>query len=131
MSISNYISDFELVDLEKQLIYRLCLAIYSKFKLTYRIFMRTISFELGSVPTLVTFSSRLKLTCRIFMRTTSSELGSVPTNRAWVTASAMFSMAAPADEVSGSKIEWKEREETHISLVKTQTLHKQFLYSER
>lgn len=44
------------------------------------------------------------LTCNIFMRMTSSEEGSVPTNLACVTASAMFSMAAPAVSTTGSEI---------------------------
>lgn len=43
------------------------------------------------------------LTCRIFIKTTSSLAWSVPTNRAWVTASAMFSIPSAVPSWLGSE----------------------------
>ena len=54
------------------------------------------------------------------MRTTSSEPGSVPTKRACVIASAMFSMAAPAESVLGSE----RNQEKQINKILIHLLHK-------
>lgn len=62
----------------------------------------------GQLPMYLTGLTHPKwtLTCKIFIRMTSSEEGSVPTNLAWVTASAMFSIAAPAVSTVGSEIKY-------------------------